>query len=141
VKMSEEDLLNLSGKEWTTLPRLSRTIPFGYKVDDDDPTILQPIIFELEALEQAKKHLRQGYSLRVVANWLSDITGRRLSHMGLKKRIEIERRRTNQARTLKKWAETAKDAYQKAKDFEKRLGKNTFDLEAETNFGETSDNS
>lgn len=139
MHVSEEDLLNLSGKEWTTLPRLSRTIPFGYQVDEADDTILQPIIFELEALEQAKKHLRKGFSLRVVANWLSDITGRRISHMGLKKRVEIERRRTNQAVALKKWAEVSKDAYQKAKDLEKRLGKNTFDLEKETSFGETRD--
>ena len=67
-------------------------IPFGYEVDPDDADFLLPIKNELDALEQAKAHLKQ-YSYREVANWLSKETGRYISHMGLKKRIQVERRR------------------------------------------------
>ena len=55
---------------------------------------------ELEALELAKQHLKQ-YSLRDVAQWLTRQTGREISHMGLKKRIQIERKR-KKAVTIKK---------------------------------------
>jgi len=54
--------------------------------------LLEPIQDELEALEVAKRHLLQ-YSYREVAQWLSKQTGRSISHMGLKKRIDIERKR------------------------------------------------
>ena len=54
--------------------------------------MLEPIRDELEALEVAKRHLLQ-YSYREVAQWLSKQTGRSISHMGLKKRIDIERKR------------------------------------------------
>ena len=54
--------------------------------------MLEPIREELEALEIAKKHLLQ-YSYREVAQWLTKQTSRSISHMGLKKRIDIERKR------------------------------------------------
>ena len=54
--------------------------------------MLEPIRDELETLEVAKKHLLQ-YSYREVAQWLTRQTGRSLSHTGLKKRIDIERKR------------------------------------------------
>ena len=79
-------------KDWNRIPRVARTIPFGYEVDPDDADFLLPIKNELDALEQAKAHLKQ-YSYREVANWLSKETGRYISHMGLKKRIQVERRR------------------------------------------------
>ena len=53
---------------------------------------LLPIKEELDALEQAKRHVQQ-YSYREVATWLSKETGRYISHAGLKKRIQVERRR------------------------------------------------
>ena len=79
-------------KEWNRIPRVARTIPFGYEVDPDDADFLLPIKEELDALEQAKRHLQQ-YSYREVATWLSKETGRYISHAGLKKRIQVERRR------------------------------------------------
>ena len=54
--------------------------------------MLEPIPDELEALEVAKRHLLQ-YSYREVAQWLTKQTSRSISHMGLKKRIDIERKR------------------------------------------------
>tara|TARA_R110001606_G_scaffold374765_5_gene532740 strand:- start:1030 stop:1440 length:411 start_codon:yes stop_codon:yes gene_type:complete len=87
-------------KAWNRIPRVARTVPFGYKEDPDDKDFLLPIKEELEALEQAKKHLQQ-YSYREVANWLSKEAGRYISHMGLKKRIQVERRRKKSA-TIKR---------------------------------------
>jgi len=74
-----------------------------------------PIESELEALELAKRHLKQ-YSYRAVANWLSKQTGRYISHMGLKKRIEVERRRKKAAvikRKLAKWLEETLEEIEK----------------------------
>jgi len=67
-------------------------VPFGYEVNEDNDRLLEPIPEELEALEVAKRHLLQ-YSYREVAQWLSRQTGRSISHNGLKKRIDIERKR------------------------------------------------
>jgi len=108
--------------EWIAIPRISRTIPFGYELDKDDPDILQPIENELDMLEEAKRYLKQ-YSYREVANWLSRNTGRSISHVGLKKRLDNERRRKNKVGSLRRWAEYAKKAIAKAEEIEnKRIG-------------------
>ena len=44
--------------EWLEIPKISRTVPFGYKVHEQDENILVPIIEELEALELAKDYLK-----------------------------------------------------------------------------------
>ena len=107
---------------YVPIPRLSRIVPFGYEVDENDPDVLQPIPKELKALEKAKEHLRQ-YSYREVANWLSTFTGRRISHMGLKKRIESEQSNKRRAATLRQWAERYKTAIAKAEEIEtQRIG-------------------
>jgi len=103
--------------EWVKIPRVARTIPFGYVVEEDDPDVLVPVKVELDLLEKAKKHLRQ-YSYREVANWLSANSGRSISHVGLKKRLDNERRRKNKARSLRKWAEYAEKAIKKAEKLE-----------------------
>jgi hypothetical protein len=46
-------------KEYVKIPRLGRTIPFGYVIDETDDGWLVPVPLELEALEKAKKHLKQ----------------------------------------------------------------------------------
>ena len=79
-------------KQWSRIPRVARTIPFGYKEDEEDKDFLLPIKEELDALDLAKKHLKQ-YSYREVAIWLTKETGRYISHVGLKKRIQVERKR------------------------------------------------
>jgi len=103
--------------KWIPIPRIARTIPFGYKKSDEDPDILEPIQNELDLLEKARSHVNQ-YSYREVANWLSANTGRYISHVGLKKRLENERQRKNQARSLRKWAEYAEKAIAKAQEIE-----------------------
>ena len=104
--------------EWVSLPRISRTVPFGYEIDEKDDRILRPIKIELDLLELAKKHLKI-YSYREVANWLSTQTGRQISHVGLMKRVKNERRRKNQATSLRKWAAYVETALAKAGELEK----------------------
>jgi len=87
-------------KQWHVIARATRLVPFGYKVHPDNENLLEPIVDELEALELAKRHLLQ-YSYREVALWLSKQTGRSISHMGLKKRVDIERKR-KKAATIKR---------------------------------------
>ena len=103
--------------EWVSIPRIARTIPFGYKKDDNDPNVLLPITKQLDLLETARKYIKQ-YSYREVANWLSAETDRYISHVGLRKRLRNEQRRKNQTRSLRKWAEYAEKAINKAKEIE-----------------------
>jgi hypothetical protein len=84
----------VSTKKWLVAPRISRTIPFGYKVDPDDDDLLLPVPLELEALERAKRHLNN-YSYRDVSKWLEEVTGRYISHIGLRKRVENDRKSRN----------------------------------------------
>ena len=116
--------------EWIAIPRISRTIPFGYELDKDDPDVLQPVENELDMLEEAKRYLKQ-YSYREVANWLSRNTGRSISHVGLKKRLDNERRRKNKVGSLRRWADYAKKAIAKAEEIEnKRLGAKALEEES-----------
>ena len=116
------DLKDDEQKEWIPIPRIARIVPFGYKINKEDNDLLDPIPYELEALELARKYVNQ-YSYRQVANWLTKKTGRDISHVGLRKRLMHERQRKNQARTLRKWSEYAEKAIQKAKTIqEERTG-------------------
>jgi len=106
---------------YVKIPRLGRTIPFGYAVDDEDPEWLKPIPVELDALEKAKQHLKQ-YSLRQVAAWLTKVTGREISHMGLSKRIKSEQSTRRRNSTYRLLARRYEAALKKAQEFEQRLG-------------------
>tara|TARA_B110000093_G_scaffold102475_1_gene110188 strand:+ start:2042 stop:2500 length:459 start_codon:yes stop_codon:yes gene_type:complete len=108
--------------EWYPLVRVGRHVPFGYEQDPDDRDILQPIPTELEMLDQAKKYLAE-YSLRMVARWLSEQSGRYISHVGLKKRVNIEERRRKQAEAHRDYARRYKEASAKAEKLDQaRLG-------------------
>ena len=107
---------------WYPVVRVGRFIPFGYEQDPDDPDILLPIPEELELFEQAKKHLKQ-YSYRQVAAWLSEQSGRSISHVGLFKRVKLEQGRKRQASNLRYLAERYKAALEKAEKIERhRVG-------------------
>ena len=119
--------------EWIPIPRISRTIPFGYDVDPDDPDVLLPNEHQLDMLVKAQKYLKQ-YSYREVANWLTRNTGRSISHVGLRKRLDNERRRKNKSGSLRRWADYAKKAIAKAEELEaKRLGAKVETSKEETN--------
>ena len=91
----EKDIIQVL--EMVTL--LTSCIPL---LEEDDDFLL-PIDTELNLLEKAKQHLIQ-YSYREVANWLSKESGRYISHVGLKKRIQVERKRKKAATIKRKLA-------------------------------------
>ena len=92
-------------------------VPFGYKVNSNNERLLDPVEHELNALELAKKHLKQ-YSYRDVAQWLTRQTGRTISHMGLKKRIQIERKRKKAATIKKRLAQRLQETLQEIEKLE-----------------------
>jgi len=111
------DLKDEEQKEWIQIPRIARIIPFGYKLNEENQNLLDPIPYELEAVELARKYTKQ-YSYRQIANWLTKKTGRVISHVGLRKRLMHEKQRKDKARTLKRWSEYAQKAIEKAKAIE-----------------------
>ena len=104
-------------KEWHVVARLTRNVPFGYIVHPDNDRLLQPIPDELEALALAKRHLLQ-YTYRDVAIWLTKQTGRYISHVGLKKRVDIERRRKKTAGIKRKLAKRLQETLQEIQKLE-----------------------
>ncbi len=66
--------------------RSSSTIPFGYKLNSEDKTLLDPIPEQLEALEKIVPMIKDStLSLREGSMYIKHTTGRSLSHEGLKK--------------------------------------------------------
>jgi len=68
-----------------SIKRKARVIPFGYKLEENTDYI-EPIQEELDALEEAKQYLNN-CSYREVARWLTQKTGRSITHTGLRKII------------------------------------------------------
>ena len=82
-------------KEWHKVVRLGNTnkgIPYGYSVCYDNDALLEPIPHELEALELAKRHLKQ-YSYADVCLWLEKQTGRPITQQALRRRVDIDLKR------------------------------------------------
>tara|TARA_B100000085_G_scaffold266203_1_gene274652 strand:- start:599 stop:1042 length:444 start_codon:yes stop_codon:yes gene_type:complete len=112
----------IKDEDFLPIPRIARTIPFGYQEDPEDSDMLLPIPRELRALEKAKEYLRQ-YSYREVSLWLEKQTGRSISHVGLKKRIDSEQSNKRRSATLREWARRYKKAIEQAEKIEnERLG-------------------
>lgn len=66
------------------MKRSSSTIPFGYKLNDDNT--LDEVTEELEALASIVPMIKDNsLSLREGSMYLTDLTGRSISHTGLKK--------------------------------------------------------
>lgn len=69
--------------EQKTRPNANAKIPYAYKASEDDPLILIPDPIIIQVLEQAFTYLENEHSLRETANWVSEQTGKKLSHQGL----------------------------------------------------------
>jgi len=66
--------------------RTSSTIPFGYKLNEDNTELLDVVPEELAALDKIIPMIKdKSISLREGSVWLTHETGRSISHMGLKK--------------------------------------------------------
>lgn len=107
----------LNDGEWVAIPRISRIVPFGYQLDPENPDRLLPIVFELEALKKAKSYART-HSMRSVAEWLSGVTGRYISHVGLRKRLQVENTRRRRVATLKNWSRRLEEVQAKIEKYE-----------------------
>ena len=103
----------MSDTEWAPIPRASREVPFGYIVDPQNEKWFLPVPLELDNLELAKEHVRK-YSYREVADWLAATTGRSISYVGLKKRIESEALRRYKRGVALKWAAAAEKKREEA---------------------------
>jgi hypothetical protein len=110
-------------ERYVAIPRNKGSIntPFGYRVDENDVDVLQPIPKELAALEEARKYVKK-YTYREVAAWLTTQTGRSITATGLKKRFDDEITRKKRAGYYRSLARRYKEALQKAKEYEERLG-------------------
>ena len=105
-------------KEWHVIVRMNyKTIPFGYKLHEDNPSLLEPIPLELEALELAKRHLKQ-YSLVDVSRWLEKQTGRYITTMGLKKRVDIDNKRKRSSVIKRRLAKLLQETLQEIQKLE-----------------------
>ena len=66
--------------------RSSSTIPFGYKLDESNNEMLESVPDQLEALNKILPMIKdRTISLREGSLYLESITGRKISHNGLKK--------------------------------------------------------
>jgi len=121
--------------EWYPVVRVGRHVPFGYKQDEEDEMLLIPIPEELELLEKAKLFL-QDYSVRQVAKWLSDQSGRNISHVGLYKRVRMEEKRRRASSNYRQYAKKYKEASRKSQKIEeKRIGgRNTRSLDTDEDY-------
>jgi hypothetical protein len=73
------------------MKRNSSTIPFGYKLSNDNKT-LEVVDKEVSALNEMKEGVKSGaFSLRGAVEILEHQTGRKLSAMGLKKIIDKDK--------------------------------------------------
>ena len=70
------------------MQRASSTIPFGYKLAEDNKT-LEPIKEQLDMLRAVSSLVKDNaLSLREGSQWIKHKTGRPLSHVGLKRIID-----------------------------------------------------
>jgi len=66
--------------------RASSTIPYGYELNESNSALLDPVAAQLEALNTIIPMIHdRTISLREGSLYLESITGRKLSHAGLKK--------------------------------------------------------
>ncbi len=75
--------------------RKNKLVPWGFNLEDDGVT-LTPIDEQLETLQRIKDLVDEKLlSIRDGAMYLTDLTGRYISHEGLRKRLILERQHEN----------------------------------------------
>ena len=75
-----------------TRRRVSRIIPFGYEVSEENDKLLIEIPEHMELLKKAKKFIEDHCSYKETAEWLSHHSGRTITGMGLR---EVLKRKIN----------------------------------------------
>ena len=75
-----------------TRRRVSRIIPFGYEVSEENDKLLIEIPEHMELLKKAKKFIEDHCSYKETAEWLSHHSGKKITGMGLR---EVLKRKIN----------------------------------------------
>lgn len=103
---------------WPNKARPNKTarIAFGYKPSEDDPLVLVPDETVIPFLEEALSYLDNGHSLRQTATWLTDKTGRSISHQGLSKIWKQMREGENATQRVKELAKEKRKRRPKTKE-------------------------
>lgn len=68
--------------------RVSYTVPFGWKLLEDDDEVIESIDLEIEALEIANWYILNGYTLQSTRDWLVNKTGRSITVPGMVKALK-----------------------------------------------------
>ena len=79
-----------------TRPNKTAKIPYAYKADNDDPLVLIPDPIIVRYVEQAMDYLDEGHSSRRTADWLSEKSGKTISHQGLSNIWKAHRSETSE---------------------------------------------
>jgi hypothetical protein len=85
---------------YPSIRRKTYKVPWGYDPHPDDPEILIADEEAMDALEQARVYLRDS-SFREVANWLTAVTERPITHAGLMVRLKFDPEKDNTAPCFK----------------------------------------
>ncbi len=75
-----------------TRRRVSRIIPFGYEVSEENEKLLIEVPEEMELINKAKKFIENNCSYRETAEWVSHHSGKKITGMGLR---EVLKRKIN----------------------------------------------
>lgn len=75
--------------------------PWGYDEDPNDPDQLLPNQHALRCLEIAPKLQAKGYTLKEIAEWLSEESGSNITPAAVRNRILIRKRRSQRATLLR----------------------------------------
>ena len=79
-----------------TRPNKTAKIPYAYKAYNDDPLVLTPDPIIVRYVEQAMDYLDEGHSSRRTADWLSEKSGKKISHQGLSNIWKAHRSETSE---------------------------------------------
>lgn len=99
----------------TTRPNKHAKMPYGYIPSEDDPCVLVPDPDMIPLIEEGMDYLDQGFSTRRVSEWLTEKTGKSITHQGInniwrRHRSETsERIKELEKRAKKRRPKTAKD--------------------------------
>lgn len=113
-------LVNKLVFEWLPFPRGEKSvrIPYGWKIDPYDTTQYLPDHSMVPAIEQALIQIDNGVSLRDAAAWLTEKTGKPISHMGLRNiwhKVVVNKDETLRKERLDTWRKPKTRAEKKAR--------------------------
>lgn len=110
---------------WAPIPHPQVKVPWGYTVDPTNPKVCIPNVEHLNALEKGKMFVKEGHSLRKVAEWLEYTTGVWISHEGLRYRINYDRENSRERSGLTKVISRYRDTILKIKALDEKAGRST----------------